>query len=375
MIDALFRPTDALVASQITCIVPRQGPAAYHQALGALGVVEYTLQSARRTLLSEQRQRRGVRPLLEELVDVVRFRVPTAAEDALVSALTERFAFGEPGRGSLVIRRSVLAGASPRATEIERPSGASRPKEELAGLCCIVPRGEGQAIARVSLEAGLGAPVVTYAKGVGSRGKLGLIRITIPVEKEIVTIQLSRHDIDEAFRLVSDVMKLGRPGAGFCYWYPLSGGVLDTRIWVGRQPYVASMEQVIAALDVMTGGTAWRRKTERAGGAPISQGGAPAQASYTINGPEGETEAALGAALEAGAGGATQSLIRLERLDGDQHRSSAREVTDLVVAADALPRIHGAVTGVGALERDSFVEIAGVGAAGGYHTSRTSRKE
>jgi nitrogen regulatory protein PII len=367
----LLKLDDGVPSSQITCVVPRQSPTVFHQLLGSLGVNEFTLQSARRTLLSEHRQRRGVRPLLEELVDVARFHIPTKSEDAVVSALTDRFGFGEPGHGSLVIRQTTLSGISPGVPTAERPLSKAGTMQGLAGLCCIVPRGEGQAIARVSLEAGLCAPVVTYAKGVGSRGKLGLIRITIPVEKEIVTMQLSRHDIDEAFRLVSDVMKLGRPGAGFCYWYPLSGGILDTRIWVGRQPYVASMEQVIATLDVLTGGTTWRRKAERASG--IFHERPLTLASYTMNGPEGEMEAALSAALEAGAGGATQSLMRRESLGTGEHGSSAREVTDLVIDKALLPRIHEAVSGTGIFKRDGFVEVTGVGASSGYHTSRTSR--
>ncbi len=363
-------------AVEITCVVPRQGSTGFHDLLKPFGVGEFTLQSARRTLLREARRRRGLTPLAEELVDIVRFHVPPGGEEAVVPALVNAFGFGEPGRGSLTLRTIFLAGIAPGAAAGVtapgsaapgggRPSGETRMIHDLACLCSIVPRGVGTAIARVALEAGLGVPVVTYGRGVGSRGRLGLIRVTIPVEKEIVTFLPSLHDIDEAFRLVNEVMRLSRPGAGFCYWYPLAGGILDTRIWAGRQPFVASMEQVIATLDVMTGGTAWRRKAER-----IENEGRPLpMASYTIQGNEGETEPILRAALDAGAGGATQSWLRRERLDEAENGSSAREMSDLIVEESTLQRIHQSVCQAGLLGQDGFVEISDAGAACGYHTS------
>jgi hypothetical protein len=365
------RIADGVPARLITCVVPRQGRAEYRDLLESLGIGEFTLQAARRTLLRERRRPRGATPLMDELVDVLRFRVPDRSEASIIPALVDAFGFGEPGRGNLVVRPVSIAGiepgsppAGPAESPKDRASGGARLIGDLAGLCCIVPRGEGTAIARIALEAGLCAPVVTYGRGVGSRGRLGLIRITIPAEKEIVTMLISRHDLDEALRLVTEVMKLGRPGAGFCYWFPLSGGILDTRIWVGRQPYVASMEQVIAALDVMSGGTEWRRKAERV----QSAAGRPAAlADYSICGNEGETESIVSSALEAGAGGATRSWMRRERLGGAETRPSAREENVLIVAESALPAIHAAVEKAGLAGQDCCVEVSRVGAASGYH--------
>lgn len=360
-------------AIQITCVIPQRDSAHFRSLLSPLGIREMTLQSARRTLLRERRMRsRGVPPLSEELVEIARFYVPPAGEGRAVSVLADGFGFGEPGRGSLVSRRMTLLGVTP-SSACGRPPGRTtrdrtRVSRDLAGLCCIVPRGEGTAVARVALEAGLCAPVVTFGRGVGSRGRLGLIRVTIPVEKEIVTLFLSRHDVDEAFRLMSEVMRLDRPGAGFCYWFPLESGILDTRIWVGRQPHVASMEQVIAALDGVTGDTVWRRKTERT--SPVAGHPFPLS-SYTIHGTEGDTEPIVRSAMGAGAGGATLSRLRRERLDGASGALAACENSDLIVAESALPAIQEAVGKAGLLDQAGFVEIAGVGGASGYRPPAT----
>ncbi|NLO06086.1 MAG: hypothetical protein GX131_09705 [candidate division WS1 bacterium] len=216
------------------------------------------------------------------------------------------------------------------------------------------------------LNAGLGAPTVTYASGVASRARLGLIRITIPAEKEIVTSLVARHDVHEAFRMVTEVLRVDRPGAGFCYWSPVHGGILDTRMWTGRQPHVASMEQVIAALDAVTGDTSWRSKMERA----ASNAGAPPVrlVSYTIYGPESDTEAVVDAALAAGAGGATLSRVHRELLRDESDIPSAYESSELIIPETVLPDVHEAVIATGLIGRRGFVELAEVGGATGYRS-------
>lgn len=364
--DAITRAGEAV--SQIVCVIPQDGAASLRRLIESLGIGEMSVQPARRTLLRERRTRsRGATPLSEQLVEVVRFNVASAAAPRLVATLADGVGFGEPGRGSIVSRRLALVGAAPSSPASDRRRRQPRSAalaSGLASLCCIVPRGVGASIARVALEAGLGVPVVAYGRGVGKRGRLGLIRVTIPVEKEIVTITLSRHDIGEAFRLVTEVMQIDRPGAGFCYWYPLERGILDQRIWVGRQPYVASMEQVIAALDVVTGDTAWRRKADRAGGAAAAR--SARLACYTIHGTEGDTEELVNAALAAGAGGATLVKLRRERFTAAADAPSAHEASDLIVAASQLGRIHAAVRDAGLVARDGFAEVAEVGGASGY---------
>jgi nitrogen regulatory protein PII len=363
--DTRFPRTSSV---QITCIVPRDSSAALSSAFDSLKITEYLLQPARRTMLGERKNSRGSIPISHELVDIVRFCVPEASADSVVDAMAEILRFGEPGRGSIVQRRVNLEGQAVQVFEDIKTSRVAQKAQGLAGLCCVVARGDGTDIARVLLEAGLGAPTVTYGRGVGSREKLGLIRVTIPAEKELVNLLLSRRDVEEAFNIVSEVMKLGhRPGAGFCYWYPLESGILDTRIWIGRQLHVASMEQVISALDIITGDTAWRRKS---GGLNVSAGRPMKMVVCSIHGPERETETAVRAALAAGAGGATRSLTKRELIDASGRSGSAREVTDIVMVKSVLPQVLQAITESGLYGQDGFVEVSDVGASSGYNAAR-----
>lgn len=353
-------------AIKVICVVPHEGGRRLRGLIRELGIDEMTIQHARRTLLRERKIRLGdATSLSEELVEVVRFRVPVVCEEEVLGSLVDGHGFGEPGRGNIVSQPVHLLGLD--LPSCHEPSPLQRPalqRRQLAGLCCIVPRGEGTTIARLVLNAGLGAPFVTYAQGVASRAKLGLIRVTIPADKEVVTTFIDRHDVDEAFQMVNEVLGINRPGAGFCYWYPLTAGVLDTRIWIGRQPHVASMEQVITALDMVTGDTTWRRKME---GVASPVAAAPVRlSSYTLHGAEVETEPVVNAAVAAGAGGATLSRVHRELLKGDDDVPAALESSELIIPEPILPRIHEAVSGAGLMERRGFIEVAEVGGASGY---------
>lgn len=347
-------------AIKFTCIIPQSMGARLRHLIGELGITEMSTQHARRTLLHK-------RSLSEELAEIVKFRTHESCEERVIAALSGGCGFGEPGRGSIVSQRINLLGLDlppcPAISPTPLKPGILL-RRDLAGLSCIVPRGEGTTIARAVLNAGLGAPVVTYAEGVASRAKLGLIRVTIPAGKEIVSVFIGRHDIADAFRMVNDTLRINQPGAGFCYWFPVDVGILDTRIWIGHQPHVASMEQVIAALDVVTGDTAWRHKVERTSQQPADH---PARlTSYTIYGPEIDTEAVVNAALAAGAGGATLSRVHreLQRSAGDI--PSAYESSELIIPEAMLPRIHEAVIDAGLIEQRGYIEIAEVGEASGY---------
>lgn len=355
-------------AIKIICVVSHEGGSRLRRLIFELGIEDMTTQHARQTLLRERRVKiRESVALSEKLVEVVKFHVDEASEERVIMALADGYGFGKPGFGSIVSQKVNLVGIAPPSSNLGPPAPPDRNvllRRELAGLSCIVPRGTGTAIARVMLSAGLGVPVVTYAEGVASRGRLGLIRVTIPAEKEIVTVFVGRRDIGEAFRMVNEMLHTNRPGVGFSYWYPLSLGLLDTRIWMGGQPHVASMEQIIAALDMITGDTAWRSKLDRGSGhAPVSRG---RLTSYAIHGPEIETEPVVNSALAAGATGATLTRVHREMLRAADDAPSAYESSELIIPSDRLPRIHETVSATHLIEQAGFIEIAEVGEASGY---------
>lgn len=223
-------------------------------------------------------------------------------------------------------------------------AGQAALQAHLAYICCIVQRGEAAAVARAVLQMGLSAPVVTFGTGMGLRDKLGLLRITIPADKDVLHVVVSRQDAAEAFDFMTDVARLHQPGRGFIYMSPLRFGVINTRIYRGEVRHVASIEQVIAAIDTLKGDPGWRKKSaffrarrERSYLRDL--------VSYTILGEESRVEELVRSALEAGAGGATVSNLRaaIPPAVGGPYVSRARQASDLIIPADQVRVVHQAV--------------------------------
>jgi hypothetical protein len=204
------------------------------------------------------------------------------------------------------------------------------------------------------LEMGLCVPVVSYGKGMGLRNKLGLLRVTIPVDKELLWFLVPRGDADFVFDVAVRRARLDRPGRGFIYRSPVRALVVNSRMGSEKRRHLASMEQVIAALDEIRGSTEWRRiarkERQRAGAAESLL------SSFSIICAEGAAEDIVKAAMEEGAGGAT--LVRMRRAgDGageGRHglASHARETCDLIVERALADRLEGVVEARGLFEAE-----------------------
>jgi nitrogen regulatory protein PII len=217
---------------------------------------------------------------------------------------------------------------------------------------------------------GFSVPVITYGTGMGLRDKLGLLRITIPVSKEIISFIVSRHDAEEALHLVSDRARIDHPGRGFIYLFPIRHAVVNTKIRRGEAEKVASIEQIVAAIDEMSGNSVWRRRTAvgrlRKRRAPVLTG----LSNYTIYDLEGQTADLVRAAMTAGASGATLSNLRLDRFDDSQVSTitRSREMSDLIIPSNIVDPVlksslaHGLMDG----ESNAAVELSSVEMASTY---------
>ena len=130
----------------------------------------------------------------------------------------------------------------------------------LIGITCIVLRGRGEEVARVALETGACVPTITFGTGAGLRERLGLWRIMVPAEKEIVTMVVSSFEAEEIMNIIIDVAKIDQPGRGFIYMYPVRQGLINLKVSEAIRSEAASIEQVVLAIDEMKGSTEWRRR-------------------------------------------------------------------------------------------------------------------
>jgi hypothetical protein len=187
------------------------------------------------------------------------------------------------------------------------------------------------------LDMGLCVPIVSYGEGMGLRDRLGLLRITIPREKEILWFLVPHGDSDFVEDVAMRKAQLREPGRGFLGRIPVRALAVNSRLYLDHRRHVASMEQVISTLDQLRGSTDWRRMSAARASRGSLRQGLDEMVRLTLICEEGAAEAPVRAAMDAGAGGAT--LSRLSRRapglrDGDEDVaavSHARECCDLVV--------------------------------------------
>jgi hypothetical protein len=346
--------------SKITCAVDARLSHAIDSALGDMAIPEAFIQRGKQLSFLERSRLFGLGSrvdLSESRTELYRFYVPTVLESAAARRVAEAADLYLPGRGTLFAESvEILSSAEPvfdpvRIASSCPDSDCGKPLENHAVLCCIVQRGMGEALARTALEMGLCVPIVSYGEGMGLRNKLGLLRITIPVDKEILYFVVPERDADLMESVAVHKARLDRPGQGFIYRFNVRAYAINLRIRGGTRSHAASMEQVISALDVLRGSSEWRRfattKTARKGKERVSADGGLVCLSLTAE--EGSVGACVRVAMEAGAGGATLVPLARRRYDGLQETdpANARESCDLIVNRALSDPILGAIEASG----------------------------
>lgn len=257
---------------RITALLNRSISKEVIEALREAGVIDLYLIPARSPVMERKRTAwslfaRG--HLSEDPVDILFFIIDAEMEIPTLHLIAEKALLHFPGRGSVFSEEVKLA----LAHELCRENRVSLPQtdtsahvaERLAGVFCIVQRGQGDSIARIPLESGISVPSIHFGIGRGVRDKMGLLRITIPADKEIVYTLASSYDTDVLMDRMIEVGKLDQPGKGFIYEVPLKRGIINMKVTRGDQRQAASIEQLVAAVDQLKGGAEWRRRSASLG--------------------------------------------------------------------------------------------------------------
>lgn len=348
--------TDTKTICQITAVVNKAYTHRILDALKVAGIHQVHIAAGRTCILEERRtffrSLAGEMVVAEEPADVLRFIVTPEVEDQALSVVARAAAIQRPGHGSVfsesfeVSKRHALCDV---ASAVRFDGELVGMFEGLVRLTCIVQRGQSDRLSRVALEAGV-VPVITYGIGTGLRDKLGLLRITIPAEKELLTVVVAAYDADSLLELLIAAGNLDQPGRGFIYQAPINKGLLDTRITRGSSPHAASIEQIITALDALQGGMEWRR-TGRFDGSATKKRNFFGGTDLCVIYDEGQSLALVAAAMKAGAAGATIERLKLVGASaqaGERRLSPARVRCRMIVAEEKVDGIVAAMDGAGA---------------------------
>ena len=331
-------------------------------ALKAGGLEDINIATGRVMILEEQRGLLAALSSEEALgsnpTDVLSFLVAPELESSVLNLIVEKGRLDDPGRGSVFSEDVDLLKAHElcqenRVGNFEADDALIQ--TNLMGICCIVQRGQGDALSRVVLDTGTCVPTTTFGEGTGLRDKLGLLRITIPAEKDIINVVSSAYDAESVMDMMIDVGKLDEVGKGFIYTYPVKSGVIDKKINYGMARHVASIEQIISAVDGLMDGMEWRRRGGLRGEGSSSQGDRTYLTDLmdvTLICDEGRGEDLVRKAMDAGAAGATLSKQKHFSLNEtpEGHISPAREACSMIIGAAQVDQILEALDGAGAFD-------------------------
>ncbi|MBP7264431.1 MAG: hypothetical protein KBB32_09660 [Spirochaetia bacterium] len=357
--------------ARITCIADTNVAAAVDGVLRDLALPEVHVQRAKQLCLEERSGLAGLRPRIqaaEDRADLYRALVPRERADGVMRRLSDAADLSLPGRGSVFSEDVVIRRPEPLAFDDERlselASGANARSSAHTALCCIVQRGMAAPLAATVLDMGLCVPAVSYGEGMGLRNKLGLLRVTIPVEKEVMYCLVPARDADLVEGVLVHKARLDRPGQGFVYRYPVRAAAVNLRVSRGRRRHAATMEQVIAAMDELRGSSEWRRLAPARAGSASGGKQLGDLRCLSLVAEEGTVGDFVRAAMDAGAGGAT--LVPLERRSYTEGASDrfghARETCDLIIPATLVDGILDTVAGRGLFgpEAQGFAELSAV---------------
>ncbi len=319
-------------AACVTCMVHRTLSGQVRNCFQAAGIHALLVESARsirQRMTARLFGLAGSQAMLDDApMDIFRATVSRAAAPAVCGKLMDAAELRIPGRGAAFIQDITEINAEEPQPLNENKATIEGLLSDLALITGIMTRfSDGEALARIALKLGIAVPVVGLGTGTGIRDRMGLLRITIPPEKDVVRLIVPRHDVTAILRLFVEGAQLDRPGGGFLYQTPIRLGLTDPMIRIGQQEHAASIEQIIAAIDDLKGDTSWRKRfgdindQRQEHGRRLPHG----FREIVFVCPEGQAEQFTHSAIGAGAPGVTVTRVNCLNFSDTKLGAAARE--------------------------------------------------
>lgn len=218
--------------------------------------------NARGTLLQDRWWQRYVPPISPRK-NVVQMLVPNQDVDRIVELIAETGNLHKQATGAVFSTpcEHAYVGSTFKSlpnSELASPLPSQSLNQNLSVVYCIVGRQLSDKVSRAAINAGAHGPIVYYTQGRGLRDRLGWLRITKEAEKELLMVIADEADAEEVFDAMAKAGDLHLPGRGFMYRLPVDKGLFNLPSRVAHHHYEASTQQIIHAIDHLSGHTHWR---------------------------------------------------------------------------------------------------------------------
>jgi len=225
------------------------------------------LWKARGTLLHDHWLKRWLPPI-GPVKSMLQLLVPQAEVDRLVSTIVEKGKLHHQATGAVfstpaehVYLGSEFQAWPSRAVASSSGRGQHAMRENLNVIYAIVAPEASDRVSKAAIKAGAHGPIIYYGEGKGLRDRLGWLRITKEPVKEVLMVITDKADVEEIFDAMAQAGELHLPGRGFMYRLSIDKGMFNLPSRISHHHYAANMQQIIHAIDHLSGHSHWRDQT------------------------------------------------------------------------------------------------------------------
>jgi hypothetical protein len=314
---------------KITLIINHALEADALRILASLYSPYVLLHSARSAIIPPQKILQSRIRIKDEQQSIIECYAPYEAEFYYLQVLVDGLSLLIPGRGSIFSQAVVFYTPLYIHRDIEQ-SGLKRQvieqslSSQMQVVSLVCARDEANQFCQTLLARGYPSPIVDYGMGMGTRSRMGLLRITIPPEKEIIRTPIHYKDSRFVLNLLASQARIDLPGKGFLSHYSLRYAKINTKTHTDDPSRLASIEQIISAIDTLQGGVDWRRKNMNSSELnSLYQEKKLVQLTFT--GTRGVSEIITAIAFSLGARGATMIRKSFFNFDHTEEQSESHE--------------------------------------------------
>ncbi|MEL7310785.1 MAG: hypothetical protein AAFN07_04700 [Pseudomonadota bacterium] len=249
--------------SQVTAVLPVNSVGAVTEALLAHPGACATTWQARGTLLREHWWQKYLPPI-SPAKSIVQFLAPAVETPALVGQVVEASKLHQQATGAVFSNACdrTLFGSQFREWPVQETAAASSQSHNLTDnlniIFCTVSHHLSPKVSKAAIDAGAHGPIVYYSEGRGLRDRLGWLRITKDHEKEVLLVIAEEENAQRIFDAMAKAGEFHLPGRGFMYRLIIDRGMFHLASRVSHHHHRANMQQIIRAIDHLSGHTHWR---------------------------------------------------------------------------------------------------------------------
>lgn len=207
----------------ITCILPKGAGKPLLEALHNYGVTTANLFFSRGADVGDPLEKGGMPVQVQK--EIVTAVVQKKDADQMFEFMIEHGQIDRPGGGLVYIgelQKSVPfvlpAIPDPSHRKMADESGLDIPTESNSRLItCILPKGSGKPLLEALHQHGVTTASLNFARGANVGDPAGKDGLPVQEEKEIVTVIVSKKEVDDIFEFVVETARIDQPGGGFVY--------------------------------------------------------------------------------------------------------------------------------------------------------------